>query len=76
MPTHNEVDYVLVLDVSDNTKLYYYSGYYQHGMPINTQEYTEAVKFPYKDEAQLLCNKINNQKGAFQYHVEEHAYFE
>ncbi len=81
MPTHNEVDYVLVSDVSSDGQLSYYTGYFKlvkkrFSMPVNSSKYTEALKIAYKNEAQTLCDNINKQKCGFSYHVEEHAYFE
>jgi len=79
MAKQNEIDYVLVSDVSDNGNLYYYAGYFtlaqrRFSIPANTQKYTEALKISYKDEAESLCKKINGLKTAFKYHVEEHMY--
>lgn len=73
------LDYVLVSDVSDNSMLYYYSGYYVEStimhIPMNTTKYVEALKIPYAEEAQTLCDKMNAQiKNPFKYHVEEHMY--
>lgn len=69
------MDFVLVCDVSDNGQLYYYCGYFENGMPVNSNDYTVAAKTPYKNEAEILCTKINNlKKCPFKYHVEEHAY--
>ena len=68
------ISYVLVTDVTDNGKLYYYQGYFLNGRPVNGNEYTEAMKIPFKDEAQFICNLINMQPTPFKYHVEEHAY--
>lgn len=78
-------DYVLVVDVTDNGQLYYYTGYYSlYGgdkipIPANTQDYAKALKIAYKDEAELLCetiNRITEFSSPFRYHVEEHAYFQ
>lgn len=32
------------------------------------------MKIPFEDEAQEICDRINELKTAFKYHVEEHAY--
>jgi hypothetical protein len=69
------MDQVLVCDVSDNGRLYYYCGYFKKGIPVNSNDYTKAMKIPYPKEAQALCDLINNQENSsFKYHVEEHAY--
>lgn len=68
------ISYVLVVDVSDNVQLYYYCGYYKNGVSINSVDYTKAMKIPFKDEAEYICSKINEQKNQCQYHVEEHMY--
>ena len=43
-------------------------------LPNNSTEYTEAVKSPFKDEAEMLCAKLNENNFSFKYHVEEHMY--
>jgi hypothetical protein len=69
------VDYVLVSDVSDNGMLYYYCGYFEGGIPINTLKYEKAMKIPYQKEAQEICDRVNAMKNCpFKYHVEEHMY--
>lgn len=75
------VSYVLVCDVTDNSQLYYYCGYFKYlnqsdeMVPINTNDYTKAMKIPFKDEAELICEEINKPKyKPFTYHVEEHVY--
>lgn len=70
------LSYVLVNDVSDSGQLYYYTGYYFNGIPVNTNNYTEAVKNCFEDEAKELCIKLNSSNKVFNYHVEEHCYFE
>lgn len=69
------VNYVLVCDVTDNGRLYYYEGYFVDNISVNSNEYTKAAKLCYKSEAEKLCNIINEVGGPFKYHVEEHAYF-
>lgn len=82
----NSVDYVLVCDVVPNNALWYYAGYFTklasnyETLPKNTNDYTQAMKIPYRDEAQEICDEINNLtqqgvKSPFIYHVEEHMYF-
>lgn len=57
--------------------LYYYCGYFESGIPINTTKYEKAMKIPYEKEAQEICDRINRQKNSpFKYHVEEHAYMD
>lgn len=71
------ISYVLVSDVTDNGQLYYYTGYYKGFSPNNTNNYVEAMKIPFKDKAQSICDKLNDPKEyflTFKYHVEEHAY--
>ena len=71
------LDYILVLNVSDCNELYYYEGYYdfnKSNYSNNTTEYSNALKIYYKEEAEKLCNKINSQNMPFKYHVEEHCY--
>lgn len=85
--SNTKVDYVLVCDVSPGSELYYYTGYYipvisNSLIPQNTNEYSKAMKIPYKEEAQEICNEINKQaltktkeiKSYCTYHVEEHMY--
>lgn len=75
-------DYVLVCDVSvGDGSLIYYCGYFENidhptikRIPKNSTEYAEAVKIPYKDEAEELCKKLNECQHSFKYHVEEHMY--
>jgi len=76
----------LVTDVSDNGQLYYYCGYFKDAffpknvqkvvkIPANTNNYMLAMKIPYKEEAELICEKINEQHMMpFKYHVERHMY--
>lgn len=90
-----EPNYVLVVDVSDNGRLYYYTGIwsdktthksYPGGLqvtstpskrvPVNTNDYTEAVKLVYEEEAKVLCAKLNEAQDHFTYHVEEHMYMD
>lgn len=68
------VSYVLVTDVTDNGRLYYYAGYYKFSRPYNTNDYTEALKIPFEDEAQTLCDSLNRHNKSFTYHVEDHMY--
>lgn len=75
------VSYSLVCDVSDNGQLYYYAGYFvssnnEHvpAIPVNTNDYSKALKLPFRDEAQQLCDDINKLKIPFRYTVEEHIY--
>jgi len=68
------VSYVLVSDVSDTGLLSYYTGYYKFSNPFNTNDYTKAMKIPFKDEAENLCKELNIHNKVFTYHVEEHAY--
>lgn len=76
MTYHPKVDYVLVVDVSDNGRLYYYAGYYNENfIPENTQDYNEAFKIENEEEANSVCIKLNElDKSPFKYHVEEHSY--
>lgn len=73
------VSYVLVCDTSHSNDLWYYRGFYIAGLPQNSTKFVEAMKIPFKDEAQIICDEMNKQstsqlKNAFKYHVEEHAY--
>lgn len=78
------VSYVIVSDVSDTGQLYYYTGYFKPidadailtpWLPVNSTDYTKALKMPFRDEAESLCEEINKlKKCAFKYHVQEHAY--
>lgn len=70
----NIVDHVLVVDVAQDAGLFYYCGYFKNGVPVNSTEYTDAVKIPYKEEAQRLCDKMNEFNSHFKYHVEDHMY--
>jgi len=75
------VSYVLVCDV-DNGIICYYTGWFrlvkgarfQRSIPQNSNDYIYAMKIPFKDEAELICSKINKLETAFKYHVEEHMY--
>jgi len=74
----NILNYVLVCDVTDNGRLYYYTGHFStngmYSLPVNTNEYTEAMKLSFKDEAEMCCKKLNENNKSFTYHVEEHMY--
>lgn len=78
-------DYVLVSKAIAETLLgglLYYEGYYRTtssgvAMPVMTNDYVKAIKIPYKDEAERLCNEINKD---FAIHstelvVQDHCYF-
>lgn len=67
--------YSLVTDVTDNGQLYYYGGYFAFSNPFNTNNYSLALKIPFKEEAEELCKKLNVHNKLFTYHVEEHQYF-
>jgi hypothetical protein len=59
-------NYVLVSNADHNGILYYYTGFYSEtpngkAFPLNTPEYAKAMKIPYKDEAQHICDQINKQ---------------
>jgi len=75
--------WVLVCDVTDNGKLYYYMGYFTEVYfgpgdtplyPNNTNDYVFAMKIPFKDEAQHICDEINKLDTPYKYHVEGHQY--
>jgi hypothetical protein len=72
--------YVLVVDVSDNGKLYYYRGYFNFSRPINlsfpenSNEFDEAMKCTDQETANRICEAINKMETPFKYHVEEHMY--
>lgn len=79
------VDYVLVCNVVPAAGLWYYAGYFVKGTPtegidkpihypVSTDKYAEAMKISYKDECQVICDKINEGMGHKYYHVEEHMY--
>lgn len=69
-----QIDYVFVTDVTDNGQLYYYAGRYTTGnVPLNTNNYSEAYKTPYKQFAEMYCKSLN-RNPSFRYHVEEHMY--
>lgn len=74
------LDYVIISDVSDKVQPYYYCGYFEKNVPVHTQDYTQALKLAYEDEAEILCEKLNvalkDIKIGFHYHVEEHKYFQ
>lgn len=75
MEKSGAISYVLVVDVSDTGNLYYYTGIFDNDIPINTINYIEALKMQFKDECEILCNKLNDKNKYFLYHVEEHGYF-
>lgn len=69
--------YVIVLDVSDNGKPYYYRGFFnpRNFLPSNTNEFDFAMKCSDKISTDMICNEINlMEKNPFKYHVEEHIY--
>lgn len=78
------LDYVLVANVVYPVPNYY-SGYWNKAeqtegiietlyYPVGTYDYTKAMKIAYKDEAQTICDEINNQMKFDYYRVEEHCY--
>lgn len=65
------MEYVLVCDVSDNGKYYYYCGYYENGVPVNTNTFSKAMVVSTYSLAKSICENINNQKNCpFKYFVE------
>lgn len=81
----DDVIYVLVADVSDNGRLYYFDGlrydldYFiktskKLAVPINTQEFNKSKKFIDKQQAEKICEYVNEEQKSFKYHVEEHSY--
>lgn len=84
MEKDGKLNYVLVVNVSHSASLYYYTGYFKNVstlsssmpnyLPNNTKDYSLAMKLMFEDEAENMCEILNEMQCSFQYHVEEHIY--
>jgi hypothetical protein len=75
------LSYVLVPNtLPDNGKLYYYVGYFQVvkfknkiiSVAQSSDDYSKAMKIPFKDEAEEICLGLNKNTDGEKFHVEEH----